>query len=79
MASVRDKNLQMIDRKGFHENYHIQNMKPYASGYSNPKNIAAPLGLARSTSGFSGTVPDRSVSGQDGEFGRTGDGIYGQS
>jgi hypothetical protein len=69
----------MVERKGFHGNYHIQNMKPYESGYSNPKNIAAPLGLAWSRSGFSGTVPNRSVSGQDGEFGRTGDGIHGQS
>lgn len=44
--SVQDKSLQKFGRKGFHENYHIQNMKPHEPDYSNPKNIAALLRVA---------------------------------
>jgi hypothetical protein len=48
--------LAKIDGKGFHENYDIQNMKPYESDYSNPPNLAAPLRLAWGTSELFGFV-----------------------
>ena len=76
-GSVQDKSLQIVGRRGFHKNYDIQEMKPHEPDYSNPKNIAAPSGVAWSQNEVPGSVPGCPVSGQDGEFSPTGDRVRG--
>jgi hypothetical protein len=67
--------LAKFEEKGFHENYYIQNMKPYATGYSTSPNLAASPGVARHKSAFSGTISNCPVSRQNSQLQRISNGF----
>ena len=69
--------MQKEGRKGFHQNYNIQIMKPYESDYLIAADIAASTRLAWRTSRLSVLISGCPIPGQDGEPGRDGNRVWG--